>query len=175
MSSRRAFPGVVLLVVLALLAGCSDATNDGYVTVTVGRLTVDRPVGWDTEFAVESPWNKGFRDAPDAPEQLSLAGDFGSYATAAQGMGTLIGKAQVGLAGFTVTESREVTVEGATTAQLTRYTITGDDSAELHGLWIVAAHWPYPQSVAVSILVSEPDPALERELLESMELRPVTE
>lgn len=174
MSSARAHPAVVLLLVLTLLCGCTDPADESYVPETVGRLTVHRPAGWDTEFAVESPWHKGFRDAPDVPEQLSLSGDFGSYATAIQGMGTLIGKAQVGLAGFTVVESREVTVPGATTAQLTRYTIADGGTGELHGIWIVAAHWPYPQSVAVSILATEHDPALERRVLDSMELHPVT-
>ncbi len=175
MSSTKTRRAIVLLLVLALLSGCTAAPEDGYVAETVGRLTVHRPTGWDTEFAVESPWNMGFRDAPDTPEQLSLSGDFGSYATAAQGMGTLIGKAQVGLDGFTVVESREVTVPGATTAQLTRYTITDGGTGELNGVWIVAAHWPYPQSVAVSILATEHDPALERQVLDSMELHPITE
>lgn len=164
---------LVLIMILALLAGGCGAPDQGYVSETVDRLTVDRPAGWDTELAVESPWNKGFRDAPDTPEQLQLSGDFGDYASAGQAIGTLIGKAQTSLPAFRVIESREVTVEGATTAQLTRYTVADDQGGELSGLWIVAAHWPYPQSVAVSVLTARHDPELERRLIESMRLRPV--
>lgn len=175
MSPALARPAaLLLLLVLTLLAACTPAGDGGYVSETVGRLTVDRPVGWDIEAAVESPWNKGVRDAPDVPEQLWLSGDFGSYTTAAQGMGTLVGQAQAGVPGFSVVESREITIKGATTAQLTRFTITGGEGEQLAGLWIVAAHWPYPQSVAVSVQSARPDPALEQRLIESMELRPRT-
>jgi hypothetical protein len=167
---RRALPAVVSIFLLTLLGGCANAAGGDYVRVSVGRLTVDRPAGWDLDLPVESPWNKGFRDAPDVPDQLSLSGDFGAHATARQGMGTLIGRAQIGLPGFTVIESREITVKGATTAQLTRYTIEDGDGGELHGVWIVAAHWPYPQSVAVSVLTTRRDPALESHLIDSMEL-----
>lgn len=164
---------LVLILVLAVLGGCTTASDGDYVTETVDRLSVDRPAGWDTDLPVESPWSKGFREAPDAPDQLQLSGDFGSYATAAQGMGTLVGKAQVGLTGFRVVESRELEIKGATTAQLTRYTVTDGDRS-LTGVWIVAAHWPYPQSVAVSLLMTEDDPTLTERLVESMELRAVT-
>lgn len=174
MAPGPAVRAAALLLVLTLLCGCTNAADDGYVSETVGRLTIDRPAGWDLEASVETPWNKGFRDAPDVPEQLWISGDFGSYATAAQGMGTLVGRAQVGVPGFSVTESREITVKGATTAQLTRFTITDKDAGTLSGLWIVAAHWPYPQSVAVSVQAATPDPTLERQLIESMELRAVT-
>ncbi|GAB3761795.1 hypothetical protein [Microlunatus parietis] len=161
----------VLIMVLTLLSGGCTAPGHGYVSESVGRLTVDRPAGWDLETTVESPWHKGFRDAADAPEQLQLSGDFGAYASAGQAMGTLIGKAQVGLPSFRVIESREITVTGATTAQLTRYTVADGRDGELSGLWIVAAHWPYPQSVAVSVLAAERDPALEQRLITSMRLR----
>ncbi|MFC7624043.1 hypothetical protein [Microlunatus sp. GCM10028923] len=173
MSPRAVDHVLVLILVLIMLGGCTTDSGDGYVTETVDRLSVDRPTGWDTEQPVESPWSKGFRAAPDDTDQLQLSGDFGSYATAAQGMGTLVGQAQVGLSGFSVVESREVEVEGATTAQLTRYTVTDGDRT-LTGVWIVAAHWPYPQSVAVSLLTAEDDPTLTERLVESMKLQAVT-
>jgi hypothetical protein len=72
-------------------------------------------------------------------------------------------------------QSRDVTVAGATTGQATRYTITDNTGSQLSGEWIVAAHWPYPQSVAVSILDDRFDPELERRVLESLQLKPVLE
>lgn len=159
-----------------LLAGataCSDPDSADYVPTELGKLSVDRPTAWTTEIPVEAPWTKGFRAAPNSVEQIQLSGDFGEYVTAAQAMGTLIGQAQIGLAGFTVVQTRDVEVKGATTAQAVQYTITDNAGSQVSGEWIVAAHWPYPQSVAVSILKPQFDPDLERRVLESMELRPV--
>ena len=70
-------------------------------------------------------------------------------------------------------ETRDVDVKGATTAQVVRYTILDNANSQLAGTWIVAAHWPYPQSVAISILTPQHDPDLERQILDSMRMRPV--
>ena len=121
---------------------------------TAGRLTASRPAAWVAPVTAEAPWNAGFRLAPDSIEQIQVSGDFGQYPTAAQAMGTLIGQAQVELEGFEVVESRDMTVEGATTGQLIRYTITDNTGSQVSGYWFVAAHWPYPQSVAVSVLTA---------------------
>jgi hypothetical protein len=155
------------------LAGCSDPETPAYVEVQDGRLTVDRPAAWETSIPVDQPWTTGFRLAPDSIEQIQLSGDFGEYTTAGEAVGTLIGQAQVKLADFTVVETRDVEVKGATTAQVVRYTITDNTKSQLSGEWIVAAHWPYPQSVAVSILTPQHDPDLERQVLDSMRMRPV--
>jgi hypothetical protein len=167
--------GCVLLLALTLsgLSACSDPDASLYAEVTVGKLTVDRPAAWSTEMPVDAPWNQGFRLAPDSIEQLQVSGEFGEFPTAAAAMGTLIGQAQVGLEGFEVVESRDVEIEGATTGRLTRYTILDNTGSQLSGEWFVAAHWPYPQSVAVSVLQPQFDPELERRILESMELKPV--
>ena len=164
---------VLVSLSLMLLPGCSDPDASAYTEVTVGKLTVDRPADWATELTVEAPWNQGFRPAPESVEQLQVSGDFGEYPTAAAAMGTLIGQAQVGLKGFTIVESRDVEIKGATTGRVTRYTITDNTGSQLSGEWFVAAHWPYPQSVAVSVLQPQFDADLERRILESMELKPV--
>jgi hypothetical protein len=163
----------LLGVVLAGMGGCSDPKTPSYVEVQDGKLTVNRPTAWQTPIQVDRPWTSGFRLAPDSIEQLQLSGDFGEYATAGEAVGTLIGQAQIKLAKFTVVETRDVQVEGATTAQVVRYTITDNANSQLTGEWIVAAHWPYPQSVAVSILTPRHDPELERQVLDSMRMRPV--
>lgn len=162
-----------MVVCLPGLAACTDPDASAYTSVTVDKLTVDRPAAWSTEISAEQPWGKGFKANADSIEQLQVSGDFGEYPTAAAAMGTLVGQAQVGLAGFTVVESREVEIKGATTGQLTRYTITDNKGSQLSGEWIVAAHWPYPQSVAVSVLQPQFDHELERRILESMEMKPV--
>jgi hypothetical protein len=169
---RRAI-AIGLGVVLVGLLGCTDPNTPAYVEVVNGKLTVDRPVAWQTPIPVDAPWTAGFRLAPDSIEQLQLSGDFGEYATAGEAVGTLIGQAQVKLAKFTVVETRDVEIKGATTAQVVRYTITDNANSQLSGEWIVAAHWPYPQSVAVSILTPQHDPDLERQVLDSMRMRPV--
>ena len=115
----------------------------------------------------------GFRLNPESVEQIQFSGDFGEYATAGEAVGTLIGQAQLKLAKFTVVETRDVEVRGATTAQVVRYTILDNANSQLSGTWIVAAHWPYPQSVAISILTPQHDPELERQVLDSMRMRPV--
>ena len=163
----------MLALALGGLSACSDPDAAAYTEVSVGKLTVDRPAGWSTEMAVEAPWTEGYRLAPDSIEQLQVSGDFGEYPTAAAAAGTLIGQAQVGLKGFEVVESRDVEIKGATTGRLTRYTITDNTGSQLSGEWFVAAHWPYPQSIAVSVLQPQFDPELERRILESMELKPV--
>jgi hypothetical protein len=167
----------VLVVSLTLggLSACSDPGAAAYTEVSVDKLTVDRPAGWNTEMTVEEPWTQGFRLAPDSVEQMQVSGDFGEYPTAAAAMGTLIGQAQVGLKGFEVVESRDVEIKGATTGRITRFTITDNTGSQLSGEWFVAAHWPYPQSVAVSVLQPQFDAELERRILESMELKPVLE
>jgi hypothetical protein len=167
------FIAALLAVVLIGLGGCTDQEAPTYVEVQDGKLTVDRPVAWQTPIPVDQPWTTGFRLAPDSIEQIQLSGDFGEYATAGEAVGTLIGLAQIKLAKFTVVETRDVEIEGATTAQVVRYTITDNANSQLAGEWIVAAHWPYPQSVAVSILTPQHDPDLERHVLDSMRMRPV--
>jgi hypothetical protein len=169
---RRAI-AIWLGVALVGLLGCTDPNTPAYVEVVNGKLTVDRPVAWQTPIPVDEPWTAGFRLAPDSIEQLQLSGDFGEYATAGEAVGTLIGQAQIKLARFTVVETRDVEIKGATTAQVVRYTITDNANSQLSGEWIVAAHWPYPQSVAVSILTPQHDPDLERQVLDSMRMRPI--
>lgn len=163
----------VVLIALVALPACSDPDGSTYQEVEVGKLTVDRPRAWGDAIPVDAPWTQGWRPAPDSVEQIQLSGDFGEFITAAQGIGTLIGQAQIGLKEFKVVQTRDVEVKGATTAQAVRYTITDNVGSQLSGEWIVAAHWPYPQSVAVSTLQPQFDPELERRLLESMELHPV--
>ncbi len=164
---------MVIVILLLSLGACADREESAYVQEEVGKLVVDRPRAWATEFPVEQPWSKGSRLAPESVEQMQLSGDFGEFSTASQAMGTLIGQAQVGLQKFQVVQSRDVEIKGATTGRLTRYTITDNTGSQVSGEWIVAAHWPYPQSVAVSILTPSFDPDLERRVLKSMELRPV--
>lgn len=168
--------GLVGLIALSILAsGCSNPGDPNYVKVNNGRIVVDRPAAWATDVPVEEPWTIGFRAAPGSVEQIQLSGDFGEFMSAGQGMGSLIGQAQLGLKEFTVVETRDVEVKGATNAQAVRYTMEDNTGSQLSGEWVVAARWPYPQSVAVSILSQEFDPDLERQVLESMELRPVLE
>jgi hypothetical protein len=170
---RRRLIAALLGVVLLGLAGCTDPEAPAYVEVQDGKLTVERPAAWETPIEVDEPWSAGFRLAPDSIEQIQLSGDFGEYATAGEAVGTLIGQAQIELAEFTVVETRDVEVEGATTAQIVRYTFLDNANSQLSGEWIVAAHWPYPQSVAVSILTPRHDPDLEQQVLDSMRMRPV--
>jgi hypothetical protein len=167
---RRAIAAWLGVVLIGLL-GCSDPEAPAYIEVVDGKLTVDRPVAWQTTIPVDRPWTSGFRLAPNSIEQIQLSGDFGEYTTAGEAVGTLIGQAQIKLAKFTVVETRDVEIEGATTAQVVRYTITDNANSQLSGEWIVAAHWPYPQSVAVSILTPQYDPDLERHVLSSMRMR----
>jgi hypothetical protein len=162
----------LLVGALLALGGCTDPQSPSFVEFTVGKLTVVRPAAWTTQTPVDLPWTLGYRLAPNSIEQIQVSGDFGEYATAAEAVGTLIGQAQVSLAEFTVVETRDVDVAGGTTAQVVRYTITDNTDSQVFGEWIVAAHWPDPQSVAVSILTSRYDVDLERQVLESMRMRP---
>ena len=160
-------------VALLRLVGCTDPEAPAYVEVVDGKLTATRPVAWETPVEVDEPWTSGFRLTPDSIEQIQFSGDFGEYATAGEAVGSLIGQAQIKLAEFTVVETRDVEIRGATTAQVVRYTILDNANSQLSGTWIVAAHWPYPQSVAISILTPQHDPDLERQVLDSIRMRPV--
>jgi hypothetical protein len=98
---------VLLALALTVLPACTDPDASSYTSVSVDKLTVDRPAAWSTEMPVEAPWTAGFRLAPDSVEQMQVSGDFGEHPTAAQAMGTLIGQAQAGLRGFRVGEGRD--------------------------------------------------------------------
>ncbi|WP_147264138.1 hypothetical protein [Desertihabitans brevis] len=164
---------LLCLGVLGLTA-CTDPEDARYVREETGRLSVDRPAAWATPIEVQEPWTAGFQQGPDSVEQIQLSGLLGEYATASEAASTLIGQAQLapGLDGFEVVEIREVSIEGATTGQLTRFTVDSPDGGQVSGTWVVAARYPYPQAVAVSILTPVHDPELERRVLESMELHP---
>jgi hypothetical protein len=162
----------VSAALVGLLAGCSQPLDEAYARVETGKLVVDRPSGWQEPIPVEPPWTAGFRPTPTSVEQIQLSGDFGDFVTAGEAMGSLIGQAQVGLKEFHVVETRDVEVEGATTAQLVRYTITDDQDSPLFGEWIVANHWPKQQSAAVSILTPQFQPDLERRVVDSMRFTP---
>lgn len=165
-------PAFLIAITLLLgLAACSDPDSKDWVEVSTGRLTVDRPASWATAMKVNSPWSKGFQPSADSVEQMQVSGDFGNYTTAAEAVGTLIGKAQVSLDGFEIVETRDVKIDGATTGRLVRYTITDADNQPVTGEWIVAAHYPYPQSVAVSILSRNYNRDLEQRVLSSMKLK----
>lgn len=171
-TSRAVLIGLVVATLLSF-GGCSAPKSSNYVEVIDGKLTAVRPSAWLTEIPGDLPWTRGWRPAADSIEQIQISGDFGEYATAGQAVGTLIGQAQVSLADFTVIETRDVEVRGATTAQVVRYTITDNSNSQVFGEWIVAVHWPYPQSVAVSILTPRYDIELERQVLDSLRMRPV--
>ncbi|QDP96609.1 hypothetical protein FOE78_12430 [Microlunatus elymi] len=173
---HRQLRGVVTLVVAAALAvgsvGCASGAKD-WVEVSTGKLTVDRPANWSTKMQVTKPWTDGYRLSKDSVEQMQLSGDFGEYTTAREAVGTLEGKARLGgVQGFKIVEKRDVKIKGATTATLTRYTITNNNGDPVNGEWIVAVRWPYPQSVAVSILSPQYNQDLERHVLDTMELHP---
>ncbi|MBO0810948.1 MAG: hypothetical protein J2P23_02760 [Microlunatus sp.] len=169
---RRATMILLALTLAAGIVGCSDPGSADWVTVSSGRLTVDRPASWDTTMTVRRPWTAGFRAPADQVEQFQVSGDFGEFSTATEAIGTLVGKAQVSLAGFTVVEARDVTIHGATTGRLVRYTINGDHNQPITGEWIVGAHYPYPQSVAVSIMSPTYDRDLEQRVITTMRLKP---
>ena len=162
---RRA---VAALCLLAFGAACSGTTDPDYVTVTNGRLTVVRPAAWRTEVPVEKPWAAGWRLSATSVEQVQVAGDFGDFTTAAEAAGILVGVGQVGLADFTVVQTRDLEVKNATSAQAVRYTITDNQGSQVAGEWIVAVRWPEQQSVAVSLLTPRFDPDLERHVIDSL-------
>ena len=161
----------VAALLVTLLTGCSSA-DPGYTTVKTGRLQVQRPSGWQDPIPVQAPWAVGFRPTPTSVEQMQVSGDFGDHATAFEATGELMFRSQMGLQGFKVVETRDVEVEGASSAEVVRYTITDDHGAPVSGEWIVVAKWPEQQTAAVSILTPEYQPDLERAVLDSMRFRP---
>lgn len=164
----------VAAALVALLGGCSEPADDNYARVETGKLVADRPAAWQDAIAVEAPWTAGFRPTPTSVEQIQMSGDFGDFVTAGEAVGSLIGQAQVGLKEFHVVETRDVAVEGATTAQVVRYTITDNQDSQLSGAWIVVNHWPKQQSAAVSILTRQFQPELERRVVDSMRFTPTS-
>ena len=170
--SIRVLTAAVALAVVVPLAACSGATDPSVASVQDGRLTVDRPSAWSTPLPVDAPWKVGYRLAPDSVEQIQVSGDFGDYVSAAEAVGSLIGVAQVGLAGFTVVQTRDLEVKNATSAQAVRYTITDNHGSQVFGEWLVAVRWPEQQSVAVSLLTPRYDPDLEHQVVDSLRFSP---
>jgi hypothetical protein len=159
-----------MVFVAVSVSGC---TPGAYTQVRVERLSVDIPTSWNVEIDdLEEPWAAGYRPEVGATDQIQLSGDFGDYTSAQQAMGTLVGQAQLGLAGFEVIASDEIEVRGATTAQLTQYTLDGPDGTPYCGTWIIAALWPHPQSIAVSILTDTCDAEAIDRVKDSLVLHP---
>lgn len=169
---RRLLVAAAALAVLAPLAGCAGRVDPNLTVVTDGRLTVVRPKAWSTPMPVEAPWTGGFRLSPTSVEQLQVSGDFGDHVSAAEATGRLVGYAQVGLGDFTVVQTRDLEVPGATSAQAVRWTITDNAGSQVAGEWFVAVRWPEQQSVAVSLLTPRYDPGLERQVVDSLRLGP---
>lgn len=173
MSVRRTVSAIVLALTLTGgIVGCSGSHSTKWTKVSSGRLTVDRPASWSTRMKVTRPWTAGFQPSPKAVDQMQLSGDFGEYNTATEATGTLVGKAQASLNNFTIVETRDVKIDGATTGRLVRYTVNDNRNRPVHGEWIVGAHYPYPQSVAVSILSRTYDRDLEQRVLSTMRMQP---
>ena len=165
-------PAAVVALLLALVSGCSEPVDADYTRVETPKLIVDRPTGWQDAIPVQAPWTAGFRPTPTSIEQIQIADDFGDFVTAGEAVGSLIGQAQIGLQEFRVVQTLEVEVQGATTAQIVRYTITDNQGSQLAGEWIVANHWPKQQSAAISILTPQFQPDLERRVVDSMRFTP---
>ena len=171
MRARRAAASMVAAIaVAAACAGCGDADEGDYASTSVGMLEVDHPAAWTTALATQKPWTKGFRRAPGSVEQMQVSGDLGGYTTATEAMGVLMMQGNVGLDGFHVVGTREVKVDGATSAEVARFTLTDDKGAKVHGEWFVAVKWPGLHSVAVSTLSRRVDPGLEKHVLASMRM-----
>lgn len=168
--ARTALAAAMVFVAVSV-SGCAPGA---YTQVRVERLSVDIPTSWNVEMDdVEDPWAEGYQPEAGGTDQIQLSGDFGDYMNAEQAMGTLVGQAQLGLDGFEVIASDEIEVRGATTAQLTQYTLDGPDGTSYCGTWIVAALWPYPQSIAVSILTDTCDDDMIGHVKDSLALHPV--
>lgn len=159
-------------VAVAIAAACSGCGSDagGYESTSVGMLEVDHPAAWTTSVAVRKPWTKGFRRAKDSVEQMQVSGDLGGYSSATEAMGVLMAYGNAGLDGFHVEKTRDVEVDGATSAEVARFTITDDKGAKVHGEWFVAVKWPGLHSVGVSTLSRRADPGLEKHVLSSMRM-----
>lgn len=173
MSARRNATAILFALSLIIgIAGCSDPNSKDWVEVTSGGLTVDRPADWNTTMKVTKPWTAGYQPSPKSVEQFQISGNFGDYNTAAEATGILIGKAQVTLDGFSIVETRDIKIPGATTARVVRYTIDDNNNQTVNGEWIVGAHYPYPQSVAVSILSTTYNRDLEQRVIATMKMKP---
>lgn len=173
MYARRSAAAILLALSLVMgMAGCSDPDSKDWVQVSSGRLTVDRPADWSTTMKVTKPWTAGYQPSAKSVEQFQVSGNFGDYNTAAEATGVLIGKAQVSLDGFTIVETRDIKIPGATTARVVRYTISDNNNQTINGEWIVGAHYPYPQSVAVSILSTTYNRDLEQRVIATMKMKP---
>ncbi|MGY4719230.1 hypothetical protein [Naumannella huperziae] len=176
MFRRSATMIAALLAACAMVLGaCTAADDPAYVEDEIGKIKVVRPSAWQSPLQVEAPWTVGYALAPDSVEQIQVSGDFGEYTSAAEAMASLIAQAQVSLEGFEIVETRDVELKGATTGQLVRYTIDDPQGNQVFGTWIIGAVWPYPQSVAVSILTPRHDAELERRVLDSIVVSPTRE
>lgn len=169
----RSASAIMLALALTVgIVGCSDPESKNWVEVSSGRLTVDRPASWSTPMKVTKPWTAGFQPSAKSVEQFQVSGDFGEYNTAAEAIGTLVGKAQVSLDNFTIVQTRDIKIDGATTGRLVHYTINDNNNQPINGEWIVGAHYPYPQSVAVSILSRTYNRDLEQRVISTMRMKP---
>lgn len=167
---------MAILVALSLVIGIAGCSNDpdakNWTRISAGRLTVDRPAAWNTTMTVTKPWTAGYQPSANSVEQIQVSNNFGNYDTAADATGVLIGQAQMSLDGFNIVQTRDIKIPGATTGRIVRYTINDNNNQAVYGEWIVGVHWPYPQSVAVSILSRSYDRDLEQRVISTMKMTP---
>lgn len=169
--SRFSIPTVALGLVLAGFAPAAKAQLAGNLTAvadsesergTTGRLKVGVPQGWTEQVVEGDVFGLRYTDGggEDAPT-LSLAGDFGPYGTARVALNTLIGQVQTSTPGFSVEETTDIEVPGATSAVRLDFVYgTEETMGVFEGMWIVASDDKTDQSVALALSATEIDDAL---------------
>lgn len=142
-----------------------DAEAGGGVRGQSGRLRVAVPEGWQEETLSDQLFSLRYVQTPGDPDSVtvSLAGEFGPYDTARVGLSTLVAEVQVGTPGFSVEETTDIDVPGATSAVRLDFVYgTEEDGGTFEGMWIVASDADTDESVAVAVS----GPTVEDSLLE---------
>ena len=136
----------------------------------IGRLRVDVPEGWEEQTVEGQAFKLRYSDGigDDVPT-LSLSGDFGDFGTARVAMTTLIGDLQVNTPGFSVDDTVDIEIPGATSAVRLDFVYgTEETNGVFDGMWIVASDESTDKAVAVALSATELDADLRNQVQDSM-------
>jgi hypothetical protein len=158
-------------VLSIVLTGCGGSAPDGWARVDLDGASVAHPEGWDPFDDELGRWEYGVvDDASDPRIHLVATGALGDDRYADSASGRLVAGAQLYYPAFRIRDVEEIEIDGASSAERTRFRYEDEDGREVHGVWLVAADREAGRSVAVQVTAHRLDDELVHDLQRELRL-----
>lgn len=156
---------MVAALLLALLTACTPASAN-QVEEGHWRLSLDQ--SWQRTQPQSLPWTLAYRSDGLT---LQLTGKFSEDADARSGLTRLAIPARLALTDYAATTVEDITIPGADSAVLERFSYT-EAGAPRQAVWIIATQWPYPATAALSLSGEQVSQEAIQDLLSTLEFEP---